>query len=358
MRILSYNLAVIIFILCFSNLTIAQITITADDILKEIGTHETIVGDSSATVDVGSSGENQTWDFRNISMQDSLTLEFEYLNPKQTSFANSFPESNIAARNTDYYMGLTQQAFDFYKVSTTSMVDLGGQVPVNSSLIFKRDTVLVLPLSYGSTWTTVTTDTNKILSIVFSIETDSTVNTVDAYGTIHLPAGDFECLRIRMDEINTIQNSFPTPSVETKTYIEYHWVSKNDLHLASAKSQPNETDPNFTSTSEFERLDTLNGNMVAIRDKKNQPRGFKLLQNYPNPFNPSTTIKFEVPEQSFVTIKVYNILGQEVATLVNGVKKAGSYEDTFNASNLSSGIYFYRLKTRENTLTKKMILLK
>jgi len=357
-----------IFVLFFANLAKAQITITADDILKEIGTSETIVGDSSATVDVGSAGENQTWDFHNVAIQDSLILDFEYLSPKETSLADSFPESNISARNTDHYMGFTQQSLDFYEVTSTGMVDLGGQVPVNSSLIFKRDTVLVLPLSYGSTWTTVTTDTNKILSIVFSIETDSTVNTVDAYGTIHLPAGDFECLRIRMDEINTKENFFPTPSVDTKTYIEYHWISKNSLHLASVKSQPNETNPNFTSASEFERLDTLSGNMVAIRDKNNQLRGFKLLRNYPNPFNPSTTIKFEVPGQSFVTLKVYNILGQEVATLVNGVKQAGSYDITFSAkggstsggdvNNLSSGIYFYRLTAGQKIMTKKMILLK
>ena len=98
------------------------------------------------------------------------------------------------------------------------------------------------------------------------------------------------------------------------------------------------------------------------------PNKFELCQNYPNPFNPSTIIEFDVPQQSHVTLRVYNILGEEVATLVNGVKQPGSYEVKFSAKggsasggdalNLSSGIYFYRLTAGQNILTKKMILLK
>jgi protocatechuate 3,4-dioxygenase beta subunit len=85
---------------------------------------------------------------------------------------------------------------------------------------------------------------------------------------------------------------------------------------------------------------------------------FELNQNYPNPFNPSTTINFKVPNQSKVSLKVYNILGSEVATLVNETKAAGSYNITFNASRLSSGVYFYQLKSGNFTSTKKLILMK
>ena len=72
---------------------------------------------------------------------------------------------------------------------------------------------------------------------------------------------------------------------------------------------------------------------------------FELIQNYPNPFNPSTTIRYSIPEISFVTLKVYDVLGNEVEILVNEEKPAGSYEVEFNATHLSSGIYFYKLKT-------------
>ena len=88
------------------------------------------------------------------------------------------------------------------------------------------------------------------------------------------------------------------------------------------------------------------------------PDVFSLSQNYPNPFNPVTNIKYQIPEFSFVTIKVYDALGKEVATLVNEEKAAGYYEIEFNASSLTSGIYFYKLRANNFTQIKKMILLK
>ena len=88
------------------------------------------------------------------------------------------------------------------------------------------------------------------------------------------------------------------------------------------------------------------------------PNKFKLYQNYPNPFNPSTKIRFSVSSPGLVSLKVYNILGQEITTLVNEEKSKGSYEVTFNASNLPSGIYFYRLQVSNFIETKKMNLLK
>jgi hypothetical protein len=89
------------------------------------------------------------------------------------------------------------------------------------------------------------------------------------------------------------------------------------------------------------------------------PTGFTLYQNYPNPFNPKTTIEYEVPEKSFVTIKIYDILGREVQTLVNNEEKVRwKYKLTFDASTLASGVYFYRLQAGSFVETKKMVVLK
>jgi hypothetical protein len=88
------------------------------------------------------------------------------------------------------------------------------------------------------------------------------------------------------------------------------------------------------------------------------PRKFELSQNYPNPFNPSTVISYSVPKESRITLKIYNLLGQEVSTLVNTNQKAGTYNVSFDASKLSSGIYFYSLKADGFTNTKKMMLVK
>ncbi len=88
------------------------------------------------------------------------------------------------------------------------------------------------------------------------------------------------------------------------------------------------------------------------------PAEFSLNQNYPNPFNPTTNIKYSITKGALVTLKIYNILGQEVATLVNQYQKPGNYSIDFNASNLASGVYLYRLESGNNALTKKMVLLK
>ncbi len=90
---------------------------------------------------------------------------------------------------------------------------------------------------------------------------------------------------------------------------------------------------------------------------------FALSQNYPNPFNPSTTINFDVPEQARISLVVYDIIGREVATLVNGEYAPGYHRVTFNANNLSSGVYFYRIASLSNNgqnfvQTRKLLLMK
>ncbi|MFA6440407.1 MAG: T9SS type A sorting domain-containing protein, partial [Bacteriovoracaceae bacterium] len=88
------------------------------------------------------------------------------------------------------------------------------------------------------------------------------------------------------------------------------------------------------------------------------PTVYALDQNFPNPFNPTTTISYALPNSGLVTLKIYNVLGQEVKALINAVQDAGTYHATFDASQMSSGIYFYRLESGSFTSVKKMMLLK
>ena len=99
---------------------------------------------------------------------------------------------------------------------------------------------------------------------------------------------------------------------------------------------------------------------ASVIEGNNQPviSVFELKQNYPNPFNPSTSIQYTISSRQFVTLKIYNVLGQEIETLVNEEKTTGIYEGKFNAKNLTSGVYFYKLKVGEFIQTKKMILLR
>ena len=108
-----------------------------------------------------------------------------------------------------------------------------------------------------------------------------------------------------------------------------------------------------------------NQTLVGVNDENHVPNVFQLYQNYPNPFNPSTTIKYSIPSNlnssnggTLVTLKIYDLLGREVKLLVNEEKSPGFYEVNFNAANLASGIYLYRIKADNFVVTKKMILLK
>ncbi|CUS96618.1 T9SS type A sorting domain-containing protein [Candidatus Chrysopegis kryptomonas] len=102
----------------------------------------------------------------------------------------------------------------------------------------------------------------------------------------------------------------------------------------------------------------LNFTTSVLEKSQVVPVSFNLYQNYPNPFNPSTTIEFDIPERTFVKLVVYDILGREIATIVDKELDPGRYKVNFNAENLSNGIYFYTLKTAKFTKTNKMVLLK
>lgn len=101
-----------------------------------------------------------------------------------------------------------------------------------------------------------------------------------------------------------------------------------------------------------------NSDFIMTKEKEILPTEFRLYQNYPNPFNPTTTIKYSIPKSSFVKIIVYDILGNEIATLVNEDKTSGYYSIAFYANKLASGIYFYRMQAGNFVETKKLILIK
>ena len=135
------------------------------------------------------------------------------------------------------------------------------------------------------------------------------------------------------------------------TSSEFHTYKFIDNNLSSAgKFYYRLKQVNLDGTFEYSKV---------INVAMNTPDKFELSQNYPNPFNPTTTISFRLPEKALVTLKVYNILGQKVAVLLNGQKDAGSYQINFDAGNLSSGIYIYKLSTNTGiSAVKKMTLLK
>ncbi|MGD0038524.1 MAG: family 16 glycosylhydrolase [Bacteroidota bacterium] len=132
------------------------------------------------------------------------------------------------------------------------------------------------------------------------------------------------------------------------------------LNLAVGGNWPGDPDAStvFPQEYDIDYVRVYQKSVTAVQGTDQKPHNFLLYQNFPNPFNPTTKIKYSIPQNGFVTIKIFNLLGQKVASLVNQEQRTGEYKIEFNASNLSSGIYLYRIQSGNYSSTKKMIVLK
>ena len=144
--------------------------------------------------------------------------------------------------------------------------------------------------------------------------------------------------------------------------LEQHFGLGNATVIDSLKIEWQSGNTNvYTNVAVNKFYKAIEGQSNLVGVSKNtsiQPNEFKLNQNFPNPFNPATTISFTLPKKDFASIKIYDSTGKEVSSLINEVKSAGYYEVSFNGSELSSGVYFYKLITSNYSETKNMILLK
>ena len=142
----------------------------------------------------------------------------------------------------------------------------------------------------------------------------------------------------------TVADTTATPSIQLDPNTVFYWRVCGIDSVGAGQ---------YSSISHF-----TTGTLLDVKIGNALPKEFTLSQNYPNPFNPTTMISYQLPVNSVVTLKVYDIAGREVRTLVNGQKSAGSYSVQFEASNLPSGVYFYSIHTEKFSDVKKLILLK
>ena len=158
-------------------------------------------------------------------------------------------------------------------------------------------------------------------------------------------------VQLNFSGLNSLQEiKYLTPYVTSNSTGDnlkaYPFVSVDSVYTVSAKSV-------------VTMVGMLDGSSITkVNESDEIPTSLGLRQNYPNPFNPTTSIEYQIPDSENVTLKVYDTLGREVATLVNEQKSPGNYKVNFDGSGLSSGIYIYRLRTNENLIAKKMILIK
>lgn len=209
-----------------------------------------------------------------------------------------------------------------------------------------------LPIALGNnnTWTDTTYDPDGSYEIV-----TRTLH-VNAFGTAKFPDG------VTRDVLRWVEEQTRYEYDESNVFQEYVH-NKEIVFVASDWTQISfEADSTYSGSGSFLSIgwkyQTKQGNASVNEISNALPEKFALLQNYPNPFNPATTISFDVVQSGFVALRVYDMLGREVATLVNGEMQPGGYSAVFDASHLSSGLYFYRLTSGNNVQTKKMTFIK
>jgi hypothetical protein len=165
--------------------------------------------------------------------------------------------------------------------------------------------------------------------------------------------------KISFADIAAVHGNLFTPIVGMRTPIDF---SVNDADATGTREgiitySPNNQDQSYQDVSRW--LYTWIGDQwVGVEDEENVVLTYELAQNYPNPFNPTTQIQYSLEQSSMVTLRVFDVLGREVATLINENQNAGRHVVDFNASNFASGIYFYRLEAGSFIQVKKMILMK
>jgi hypothetical protein len=201
------------------------------------------------------------------------------------------------------------------------------------------------PMTYNSQWSHTYTQTiyfngTPLNSSSITISTD-----IDAYGTMTIPGGaSYDALRIR-EEL----------TISGVTSVNYSFLAKNGAQVnvtATSTNPPNSGMINVEGTVYYNALTT---SVVQISELPNE---YTLRQNYPNPFNPTTNIEYSIPEQSFVQLKIYDVLGNEVSTLINEEQAPGVYRADFSGSELASGLYIAQLTAGSYAHTIKMSLLK
>ncbi len=199
------------------------------------------------------------------------------------------------------------------------------------------------------------------ISIPFSLDT---AGNYTVFGRLNCPSANNDSYWVKMDD-GTFQmdNGLGTSGWEWKKLNDYTLKEGQHILTIAYREDGAELDKIAVSNSAYapEGMGGEAENICTPAGLKNSnelPASYSLGQNYPNPFNPVTTIKFSIPRYSFVSLKVFDVLGHEVAVLVSGMKQAGIYNVAFNGKGLASGIYVYQLKAGGFTDTKKLVLIK
>jgi hypothetical protein len=367
MNRLIYGFVILCVLVLAGSQAMAQITISAADIQGQFAADSTkryFDTTSTRQVGIGDTIGATSWDF--TALRNDSSWSVLYVQPSSTPYAGDFPaaglaqKANISINIPSFGVSAVGTAYEYYKLDTY-FVDFGikGSGTVGGILSgtvdwtkIPADTLYKLPMTLRTQWGS----TDSAITVIdvpgFLYHSRSAVPEfrdiiVDAYGTMTLPdATVHQALRIR--------KTSRMPATPTS----YSFVARDGAYV---NLSANDALAPLTGTIHVKNI--IWGPAVftpptAIASTPTVPGEFSLSQNYPNPFNPSTLIRYGLPQGSQVRLEVYNVIGQNVATLVDERQEAGYHEVHFSGVNLPSGVYFYRLTAGGYVKTMKMALTK
>lgn len=336
-----------------------QITIPETVLTSLVGNEQTVTSyeftnTTGLQAIVDADGANQTWDFTNIPVGDPFVVTSQYISlPAEIPGANNaqYADADFAivvesdTADVYLYQSIDAGAHMMYGFTGFGDLDDDGTDEEFSTFNTPASKIGQFPIQFGNTWSD---STSLSIGGVITTAIQVTEVTVDGWGTLITPEGSVDALR---EKRVTRSYSPLLPQIQTTTTL-YSFLAASGI----AASIVVDASGNIIS-GEYDVLDSESSTDIE-RIGESVPSTFVLEQNYPNPFNPSTNIAFSIPEPANVQLTVFNITGQEVARLAAGTYSAGTYEIGFDATELASGLYLYKLEAGSFVQTRLMSLVK
>ena len=320
---------------------LAQITLTESS-FPATGSHN--IGEvSSATFDVGSAGANQTWTFGSYDWE--YVVHYELVDAATSPYIANFPTSNRCVHITGGESPLGG-IYAYYHIASDGLYYLGNGNSVMVVTASSPARMVVFPCTYQTNWTSVLK-----WSLLGASYTDSSLNTVDGWGTLTTPYGSNAALRWFSHTWMKIQIITLPPTITEN--VSYSWLSSQGEELAVVTSEDGVTDPNFSTGS----LEMTGVPLAAEPVRGPVAQKFTVGQNYPNPFNPTTMLPVDVAHDGRVTLDIYDETGRLVSHQ-DYVLSVGHHDLAVSGQNWATGAYFARIVSAAQSQTVKMQLLK
>lgn len=322
---------------------IAQISITHLDFPGDgfqYVSHQILSGTS---FDVGSAGSGQSWSFEVYEWEHNEHTGVS--NPEDTPYGESFPTATraISALDGDSYL--------YEQIEPDACYMLGNASSAGITVLDPAMVVMVLPAEYQSQWSSVIRVTQEpepgfVVSIV-----DSAHVTVDGWGTASTQFGEFNVLRFFTHHFN---ETYLNGELLTESqFLSYAWVNDDGIAIVNVDSDVDDVNPNFS----YGIIEMNEFAMPVGPESTALPRALMVGQNYPNPFNPTTVLPIELTKNGLLTLHVFDATGRLLTSQALNLS-AGKHELEIDGNNWPTGSYFTKVMSGEQTITKRMLLVK